>query len=86
MAKIYTPITEDDTVLTIDEVQIEQAEDVVDKTTLTLAYLDTEIAVKTTAISNIQAELTELQATRARVEVEAKKIVLKDPGPDPEQV
>lgn len=77
MARIYKPITKDDTVYTVEEVQVEQSEDVVDKTTMTLAYLDTEIAVKTTAIANIQAELIELQATRMLVAIEAAKIKLK---------
>lgn len=83
MAKTYKPITEDDTVLTIDEVQVEQSEDVVDKSTMTLAFLDTEIAVKTTQIANVEAELAELQATRALVEVEAAKVTLKT---EPEEI
>ena len=85
MAKTYKPITEDGTVLTIDQVQVEQSEDIVDKSTMTLAYLDTEIAVKTTTISTIQAELAELEATRALVEVEAAKVTLKtEPEESPE--
>lgn len=83
MAKTYRPITEDNTVCTIEEVQIEEAEDVVDKSTMTLAYLDTEIAVKTTGIAAAQSELAELQATRALVSTEAGKVVLKEKEPEP---
>ena len=84
MAKTYKPITEDNTVLTIEEVQVEESEDVVNKATMTMAYLDTEIAVKTTQIANMQVELAELEATRALVAIEAAKVVLKEPEPEPE--
>ena len=82
MAKNYTAITPDDTVYTIEEVQVGETEDVVDEATLTLPYLDTQIAVKTTQIANLQAEITELQATRAAVNTEAETVVLKN-EPEP---
>ena len=83
MTKIYTPKTKDDEVSDINLVQIEQSEDVVDKSTMTLAYLDTEIAVKTTTILTMQNELAKLQEIRALVEVEAAKVKLKT---EPEEI
>ena len=87
MTKIYTPITEDDTVYTIEEVQVEQAEDVIDKSTMTLAYLDTEISVTNTRMNELQTKLTELQATRIKVHTEAEKVKLKvESAEEPEQI
>ena len=95
------PVTPDKTVTTVDQVEVKKtvSKTVETETVYTLASIDRQIAQKQTAIAKTQArithlqgdiaafekDITDLQALRAKVETEAKKVELAD-EPTPEDL
>ncbi len=77
MAKLYEAKTKDDEVTDKNMVQVEETQDVEKKTTYTLAYINTRIAVLQAQVTNIQTEITELEILKTAVDFEAEKVILK---------
>jgi len=88
MTETYTAITPNETVESIDQVQVRRITEVqkdwgVERSsdTLTLSYLNTRIAVLKGKILELKAEAEALLATKVSVEGVAAKVVLKVPEP-----
>jgi len=77
LAKDYVAVTPDDTVESIDQVQVQETDLVTAKRFLTLTYIDTELAVLNTEAVRIQSRIATLTALRVTVAAEAVKVKLK---------
>ena len=77
-AQSYEPVTKDSEVETEGEVVVKETTVVSNDTILTLDSIDQEIAVKNAVIAYEQSLLADLQAQRAKVLTEAKKVTLKE--------
>ena len=87
--KTYSLITKDDEVTSINQVKINErtTEEANVYEVYTLPDVDVQIAKKQARIEHLQGDITELQALRALVLKEAKKIQLKvDVVPKDEEV
>lgn len=80
----YTPITKDNEVTTVEQVQIKEVVPVTQERTWSLAAIDAEIAQTEKNIAHYQAQITQWQGLltqytglRAMIEAEAKKVELK---------
>ena len=80
----YTPVTKDNEVTTVDQVQIKEAVTVSQEAVRSLATIDAETAQITANIAAYQKQITEWQAylgklatLRTVIETEAKKVALK---------
>lgn len=78
-AKTYNKKTKDNEVYTKNEVQVEQVDDVPTITVVTLNSLYTERAVAITTRDNAITRIAELDAKIALVDIEASKVILKEP-------
>jgi TolA-binding protein len=77
--EVFTPITKDNEVTSVDAVQVKK-EVVTQKTTeetLTLRKIDADIAKIQARISHLNGDIADLQALRAKVLKLAEKVVLK---------
>ena len=86
MTETYTAITPDETVESIDQVQVRRIKEIqlswgVERSSdiLTLGYLNTRLAVLKAQIVELKAEAEALLATKVSVEGVAAKVVLKVP-------
>ena len=86
MTETYTAITPDETVESIDQVQVRRIKEIqlswgVERSSdiLTLSYLNTRLAVLKGQILELKAEVEGLLATKTSVEGVAAKVVLKVP-------
>ena len=84
MTETYTAIPPDETVESIDQVQVRRVTEVqkdwgveTSSDVLTLSYLNTRLAVLKGKILELKAEVEGLLATKASVEGVAAKVVLK---------
>ena len=84
MTETYIAITPDETVESIDQVQVRRITEVqkgwgveTSSDVLTLSYLNTRIAALKGQILELKAEVEALLATKASVEGVAAKVVLK---------
>ncbi|KKM97729.1 hypothetical protein LCGC14_1165120 [marine sediment metagenome] len=78
-SQTYKATTPDNTVGSKEQVQVEETASVTQKTTYTLSYINTRIAVLQAQVAEIQAEITELETLKAVVTIEAEKVKLKPP-------
>ena len=88
MTETYTAITPNETVTSIDQVQVRRIKEIqlswgVERSSdiLTLSYLNTRLAVLKGQILELKAEAEGLLATKASVEGVASKVILKAPEP-----
>jgi len=86
MTETYIAITPDETVESIDQVQVRRIKEItkdwgVERSadTLTLSYLNTRLAVLKGQILKLKEEVEGLLATKACVEGVVAKVVLKAP-------
>lgn len=79
MAETYKPITKDDEVESIEDVQVSRTRSEEISDILTLRYLNTRIAVLTTEIASTEAEKARFLELKERVTIEAEKVQLKEP-------
>ena len=88
MTETYTAITPDETVESIDQVQVRRVTEVqkdwgIERSAgvLTLSYLNTRLAVLSGQIVGLKAEAETLLAAKVGLEVAASKVILKAPEP-----
>ena len=88
MTETYTAITPDETVESIDQVQVRRITEVqkdwgveTSSDVLTLNYLNTRLAVLKGQILKLKVEAEGLLATKTSVEGVAAKVILKAPEP-----
>ena len=86
MTETYTAITPDETVESIDQVQVRRIKEIqltwgVERSSdiLTLSYLNTRLAVLKGQVLELKAEGEGLLATKTKVEEVAAKVILKAP-------
>ena len=87
-AEVFVPLTQDNTVETIEEVKVQgtvtaQVDTV---TNYRLPDIDDLIADKQATIAVLESEIVVLQALRASVLAQAEKVVLGIPEPEPEPI
>lgn len=76
----FSVITQDDKVTSIDQVRVQcrdtKTEDVT--TTYTLPAINAKIAKKQARIAHLEGDISRLQALRAKVDGEARKVKLRE--------
>ena len=77
-AKDYKAKSKDGEVYTLEQVQVEATDTQLKTDVVSLSDFDNQIANAQERVTFYQSEVTRLQAERALVEVEAKKVKLKE--------
>lgn len=79
-AETFAPVTQDDEVVEIDQVKVKKTITTSSSTdtVYTLQKIDSDITKKQARISHLQGNIVELQALRAKVLIEAKKVKLRE--------
>ncbi len=75
----YKAITGDNEVTNKDMVQVEETANIEQKTTLTLRFINNQIAVVQSRIASLESEVAEFEALKALVDAEASKVILAEP-------
>ena len=73
------PVTKDNEVVSLNDVQVKKVitKEVVEEKAYTLPQIDGQIAKIQARIAHLQNDIAALQELRAKIETEAKKVILK---------
>lgn len=75
----FVPVTKDNEVISINDVQIKKVitKEIVEEKAYTLPQIDGQIAKIQARITHLQGDITALQELKAKIQAEAKKVILK---------
>ena len=78
-AETFTPVTKDNEVTSIDQVQVKKviSKQVEEETVYSTPKIDADISKIQARITHLQGDIAVLEALKAKIETEAKKVILK---------
>ena len=73
------PVTKDNEVVSLNDVQVKKVitKEVVEEKVYTLQQIDADISKIQARITHLQGDIAVLEALKAKIETEAKKVILK---------